>query len=53
MRTSFSLLLWWLCLTASSCYEVDPSGALTMPWPDLGIDVVGAGVSTCAPLVPE
>ena len=34
-------------------YQVTPSGTLVLAWPDLGIDVVGAGVSTCAPIVPE
>ncbi len=35
---------------STDVYQVDPAGILSTPWPDLGIDVVGAGVSTCAPL---
>ena len=38
---------------STDVFQVDPSGALSSPWLDLGIDVVGAGVSTCAPLVPD
>ena len=36
---------------STDVYEVNPgTGSMTLRWSDLGIDVVGAGVSTCAPV---
>jgi hypothetical protein len=37
---------------STDVYSVNPAtGAMVMAYPDLGVDIVGAGVSTCAPVM--
>jgi hypothetical protein len=35
--------------SSTDVYQVTLDGEMTMVWQNIGINVVGAGVSTCAP----